>query len=269
MIDVVTAQLPADSDEDRVVVTRRAVVVLDGATSHGPDVPPAALYVDILADHLCRMVDAETALSDVLREAIRSTAEKLDLQPGAAPSSTVAIARLDGDAVDFLVLGDSPIIAGGSDGSVRTITDTRLADLRFPESAAYRERLGRGSGFDERHRGLLRSLQRRQRANRNREGGYWIAEADPEAASKAVTLRTPVDDIDWVVLATDGAASPIAARGISWIDVARLDKPELDDLLARCHDWESSVDPDGRYQPRSKRCDDKTIAVIRMPPRFR
>ncbi|WP_280253386.1 PP2C family serine/threonine-protein phosphatase [Nocardia abscessus] len=264
MMDVVTTQLPADSGEDRLLVTRRTVAVLDGATSYGPDVPPATLYVDTLADQLYRTIDDETALPDVLREAIRSTAEELDLQPGAAPSSTVAIVRIDGNALDYLVLGDSPIIIGRADGSVRTVADTRLADLQLPESAAYRERLKRGSGYDERHRGLLRSLQRRGRANRNREGGYWIAEADPKAASKAITLRTPVDGIHWVVLATDGAANPIAALGISWHDVARLGKPELDGLLAQCHRWESSVDPDGQYQPRSKRHDDKTIAVIRL-----
>ncbi|WP_406282380.1 protein phosphatase 2C family protein [Nocardia sp. NBC_00881] len=261
---VVTAQLSTDSGEDRVLVTCRAVAVLDGASSYGPDVPPATLYVDTLADQLYRTIDNDTDLSDVLREAIRSTAEKLDLHPGTAPSSTVAIVRLDGNVLDYLVLGDSPIIIGGSDGSVRTIADTRLADLQLPESGAYRERLKRGSGYDERHRGLLRSLQRRQRANRNREGGYWIAEADPSAASEAVTLRTPVDGIDWVVLATDGATNSIAALGISWHDVARLDNMELESLLARCRRWESSIDPDGQYQPRSKRHDDKTVAVIRL-----
>ncbi|WP_069164033.1 PP2C family serine/threonine-protein phosphatase [Nocardia altamirensis] len=259
-MNISTAQLPARSGDDRVLVAANGVVLLDGATAFDPDMPSASAYVDVLAEELNRRLDSSQDLRTILSDAIAATASVLRLQPGQAPSSTVSVLRTNQGTADLLVLGDSPVVVG-RDGSHDLITDRRMAELNLPESERYRERLASGSGYDQHHYSLLRSLQRRQRERRNRPDGYWIAEADPSAADHAIVANYRLQEIDWIVLATDGASNPLRPLSISWAEVAQMDTPGLTRLLARCQEWEAEVDPCGQLQPRSKRHDDKSIVV--------
>lgn len=262
-MNVHSAQLQEGSAEDRLFITDRAVVVLDGATSHDPDYPSAHEYVDSLGDELCRHLSSSSALSDILATAIESTAERLCLHPGGrAPSSTVAIVRTEADMVETLVLGDSSVVIGFSDGTQDVISDERLDALDFRESQLYREHLQAGHGYNSDHFAVLRSLQRKQRQHRNKHHGYWIAEADPAAAHHSITRSYPADRVNWAVLATDGAVEPLRPLHVSWEEVARLDDHGIAQLLVRTHQWEADTDPEGIRLPRSKRHDDKTIAIV-------
>lgn len=166
--------------------------------------------------------------------------------------------------VEVLVLGDTTVIVGFRNGRSEVVTDDRLNRLDLPESSEYQSRLAEGVGYDETHRRLLRELQRQQRGHRNRNTGYWIAEADPAAADHAVLVSYLRDSVGWVIVATDGAHETLKALGIGWPEIANQTPAGLTDLLTRCHDWEADTDPDGRLLPRAKRHDDKTIAVIRL-----
>jgi hypothetical protein len=88
--------------------------------------------------------------------------------------------------------------------------------------------------------------------------------ADPEAAMHAVILTLPVaSSLDWIVLATDGAAETARHLGLDdWNAIARSDQARLSALLQHCDEWQESADPDGRQFPRAKRHDDKAIATI-------
>jgi hypothetical protein len=111
--------------------------------------------------------------------------------------------------------------------------------------------------------GILWELQAGQRARRNVPGGYWIACADPVAAMHAVILTLPVASLQWIVLATEGAAETARHLGLDdWDAIARSDQAGLSALLQHCHEWEESADPDGRKFQRAKRHDDKAIATI-------
>jgi hypothetical protein len=158
-------------------------------------------------------------------------------------------------------LGDSPIHYGVGHHT-HQLVDERLANVAVPERERYLERLRAGHGYDDAHRAALAELQRAQRHARNVEGGYWIAETDPDAAHHALTATLDRDSIDWAVLATDGAAEFIDHAGHGWDGIAQYDTPQLSALLARIHKWEDEQDPDGRHLPRAKKHDDKTIAAI-------
>jgi hypothetical protein len=261
---VTTAQLPEPPNgADRVFVTDRAVILLDGASAFGPQDVPAAVYADHLGGTVTRALQEapDADLTEVLAEAISATADTLALKPGpCTPSSTVAMCRAGADGtIDLLLLGDSQIAMPG-----RVLRDERLAHVAAQQREAYRARLHAGHGYDDQHRALLSALQQEQLRHRNRPGGYWIAEADPQAAGHAFTLRVPVVDLPWCVLATDGAYRPMELHGWdAWADVAALDADALHDLLARCQQAESA-DPDGKLSPRAKRHDDKTIAAISL-----
>lgn len=263
-MNIAVSVLPARTNEDRALIFDAGVVVLDGATSHGPDVPPASEYVDVLGAELITRLNQHSDPTSALAEAISSTAQALDLRPAASPSSTVAVVQLSEDTVRVLVLGDTTAVIGYADGTHEVQTDDRLNELAIPQADEYRRRLAGGTGYDESHRGLLGELQRAQRACRNREDGYWIAEADPTAARHARIFDFPRAALAWVIIATDGARDTIDALGIPWTEVAARSQADLDALLALCHAWEADSDPDGRQLPRAKRHDDKTLAVVHL-----
>lgn len=65
-------------------------------------------------------------------------------------------------------------------------------------------------------------------------------------------------------VSTDGAHRPIEHLGIDWHDIEKLDNDGLYRLLRELHRWEADADPSGQQLPRSKRHDDKTLAVVRF-----
>lgn len=257
-----TAMLPdVEASQDRVFTTPLAVVVLDGASAFVRVEVSPAVYVDTLGNSLVELLreTPEVDLTDALGTAIEKTTGVLSLQPGASPSSTVAIARQRNGDVDVLVLGDTQIATQSA-----SYVDERIGTLADVQRAAYRKRLVKGHGYDDVHRELLNALQTEQARHRNRDGGYWIAEAAPEAASHAMTATLPAASTPWLVLATDGAYRPMAHLGLdNWAAVAKLEQPELHQLLEDLHRWEAEDDPSGIELPRAKRHDDKALVTVR------
>ncbi|NKQ55378.1 hypothetical protein HFP15_21050 [Amycolatopsis sp. K13G38] len=265
---VTTAQLPPmEESADKIFVTPHAVIMLDGASAFVPVPVPASDY----ADHLGRLLanalttdptaDPTADLPDILAEAIRSTASHFDLRAGESPSSTVTIARERDDYLDLLVLGDNTVILPGGE----ILTDDRMDRLNLEPRRKYRERLAAGHGYDDEHRALLRELQTQQAELRNREDGYWIAEADQDAAQHSITLTRDRRSTAWAVLTTDGAYNTMDRVGLTdWSGYASADTSRLGDLLQQCHEWERVRDPSARFLPRAKQHDDKAIATARF-----
>ena len=242
-----------------------AVIVLDGASAFGPAAVSPAAYANRLGTEIAMAITAGPTgpLPEILAAAITATASTLNLPDDEGPSSTVAIARVNGTA-DLLLLGDS-YVAYRSAGTTTVLTDNRLDQLGLPQSRLYRERLAAGAGYGTAHTKLLRELQAGQRERRNVPGGYWIASADPKAARYAITVTLPVASLEWIVLATDGAADTIRRLGLDdWDAIACSDRTGLSAILEHCREWEENADPDGSQFPRAKRHDDKAIAAIRL-----
>lgn len=114
-----------------------------------------------------------------------------DLTPGSSPSSTVTIARWTDDAVEVLVLGDSPVVVLLDSGRVDCVRDDRLTCVASDLRARYRDRLAAGSGYDDEHRAIVRQLVVEERQRRNGADEYWITEAVPEAAHHAARRQCP------------------------------------------------------------------------------
>lgn len=260
---VATAQLPPIHDsDDKIFTTRQAVIMLDGASAFVPVPVPASTYAERLGRHIRDTLHAwpDADLRATLAGAIHTTARELDLKPGESPSSTVTIAReLDGQ-LDLLVLGDNLVVLPDE-----TITDDRMDQLDLAPRRKYRERLAAGAGYDDEHRAILRELQTQQAQHRNRDGGYWIAEATPDAADHAITAQRPLDGIPWVVLATDGAYNTMQHLGYTdWPSITEASADELSVLLDRCQKWEAEDDPSAAQLPRAKRHDDKSLAGVQF-----
>ena len=263
------AVLPAGEGpgQDRCFIADGLVVILDGASAYDPTASPdASEYVDTLGPALIEQITGTPGidLRAALAEAIRQTAHKLALVPGQGPSSTVSIVRWGDEAVDVLVLGDSPVVVHCTNGSQKTIVQHPMDHIAPELRRRYRERLVAGHGYDDEHRQILAELQRREAPLRNRDDGYWIAEATAVAANSSTIHRTAARDTDYAVVMSDGVSNSVlrdeAIRSASWSNSS-----QLLNLLRRIHQWERLVDPNGQSLPRSKTHDDKAIACLIIP----
>jgi hypothetical protein len=229
--------------EDHVAVLDNAVLLLDGATSPRPDLPPGGWYAGLLIDELTTgLASAPDAdLSAVLANAIANVAGRHGLTPGNAPSSTVAMLRWSANRIDGLVLADSPIVAFGQ-GEPDVLADDRLVSLR--DKGKLR------TGADVHNR-------------RNADDGFWVAEADPAAAEQAVRRSWPRDATDAVLIASDGVAIGVDEYHLfDWRQVLEIARSRGTESVLDTVRTAEEQDPDGERWPRPKRHDDQALVLL-------
>ncbi len=259
---------PADdngANEDYVSAAPGLVVVLDGATvrtetgcSHG-----AAWYANHLGSALSTLAsDRRVSLSTALRTAIQHVANQhgeCDLNHPGTPSAAVAVLRINGDTLEYLLLGDITIVIDSTDGLHVVVDDRVDATARGEREGADRYPIG----SPEKQSALLR-MKHAELAVRNQPGGYWVAAADPNVVTQALTGQVVLSELKRAAVLTDGAARIVAMFNL-------LDWPELLDLLSKTGPDEvvrriravEAADPDGHRWPRNKRSDDATIVYAR------
>lgn len=255
--------------EDVVRVLPNAVILLDGATTLQPTPRTGGWYAARLAHALENRLDSRAGLAELLAESIVAVTETYDLSPGDAPSSTVALLRWDNDTVETLVLADSPVIVFTAAGE-QVVQDERLATVgdqtRHQQRAGYRDRLNAGGGFDDEHLARLAASMETTGRLRNTEGGFWVAEATPEAAWRAETRRFTRAEARGALLASDGVSCGVDQYGIypNWAAVwEQAISAGAHSVLDTVRHAENS-DPDGRRWPRPKRHDDQALAVVHL-----
>jgi len=201
-----TEPAPGHLNEDRVVCGGGWAIVLDGATA--PEGVDSGCIHDVnwLVSHLAsaiarRMllnpVDLQALLADAIEELRQTHHGACDLGNPDSPSSTVSIVHVTGGVLDYLTLGDSPIVVCGPAEGITVIEDDRVA--RLPGGRPYTREL--------------------VRASRNKPGGFWVASTDPEAAHQAVAGSMPYSASMGVGLFTDGASRLVEFFGCSWQEV--------------------------------------------------
>lgn len=265
-ITAATRKGSGHTNQDRYITGPNFAAVLDGASKFTEEQPrhDGGWYAQTLAAELGELLTArpDAPLPGIVQHAIEAVATEHDLRPATSPTSTIALARWDDEHVETYVLGDSKVAIIHPDGSEDAYSDDRLRSIGGGLRRAYRGRLAAGSGFDDQHLRLLASLQAEQAKWRNREDGYWIAGAEPDAANHGKASVHARGEVGRLVLATDGAAAGISRYRTleNWGDV---DPSTLGDFLSAIEADEAS-DPDGQQWPRSKPGDDKTLIVVQL-----
>jgi len=249
--------------EDVVVVLPHAVVLLDGATSFDPDLPSGGWYASRLAGELAGRLAGypDTDLADLLAAAIKAVARDHDLVPGRSPSSTAALLRWSDTEVEGLVLADSPIVVFTAEGP-SVLADTRIGTM--PRGAGYRDRLSSGAGYGENHLVALRKAVQTTSSRRNVEGGFWVAEADPDAAHHAVRATWPRAEVLSVLMASDGVTCGVDTYGVfpNWLAVHDLVTTKGPEAVLDVVRAAELSDPDGKRWPRPKPHDDQALVVL-------
>jgi hypothetical protein len=182
-----------------------------------------------------------------------------DLTAPGTPSTTVVMARLRPDGVEYLVLGDSTLLIDRRGQPPRVITDQRIEEVAVAEQAAMN---ALPTGTPEHFAARVRFVGR-QRELRNRPGGYWITSADPAAAGQAFTGVEPVDGLRSVTLLSDGATRFVEFGLGGWPALLELLGAQgISAVFDRIRAAEAD-DPDGTRWPRAKRHDDAAIVHFR------
>lgn len=195
---------PGATNEDYVTCGNSWAIILDGATAR-PDMNSGCIHdvpwlVHQLAAALAKRMVTETnsALDDILAASIQEVGEAhsgtCDLANPDSPSSTVSIVRISEATIQYLTLGDSPIVLWDPEQRSRPILDARTDNL--PGGRPYATE-------------LLWSL-------RNQPDGYWVANTKPDAAYHAITDTVKFHPETEIGLFTDGATRLVEFYGYSW-----------------------------------------------------
>jgi hypothetical protein len=282
-VSMATSSRPGRSvNEDLVAVEGNAAWLLDGAS-----VPAdldrccqldARWYVEQLSSALktalaggasITLVDALAAAISQVEERHRSLCTRPEL--GYGPSCTVAIVRLTGKTLDYLLLGDSTVLLDFGGDVLYLRSDKRLKQVATPLRRKLRTLLAQGGGFtDPAYVELLRALVTEERAARNQPGGYWIASNLPLAAAHSITGTEQVgpffNQVKTVALLSDGLERYVRASGI-FPPPGGLPGFLLTKGPARCIDrvrTAEASDPNGLLFPRTSAADDASAILLEL-----
>ncbi|MEU7745629.1 integrase [Nonomuraea sp. NPDC049158] len=194
-------------NEDFTGAVPTAAVLVDGAGIPGGDSTcrhGVAWYAGRLGGSLLTLVSLvrDRGLPALLAEAIEQVTDDhrdtCDVADPISPSAAVAVLRLSGGLIEYLVLGDAVLVLDRADGPPLVVSDPREVII----SRSYEPMLkAAAAGSDEYHR-ILRDL----RAHRNQPGGFWVAKDDPRAADEAITGTCPISELNGAVLLSNGAS---------------------------------------------------------------
>lgn len=252
-----------DNNQDRYGYGDGWAFVLDGATSFSetPPVHDGGWYAERLKNALANYLTNEdtTDTASIVAQAIEDAAVDHDVSTqGPCPTSTIALARWNDEQVELYVLGDSFAVAITPTGEATVLTDDRIKQFGDEYRQTTRQRLSEGSGFDKEHRQFLNALQAEQERHRNIPEGYWIAGDYPAAAEYAHRIKLMKQDVNAVLLASDGIATLASP---TWPKFTRRTTCEPSQQLKYLH-WLECGDPRGLSNPRSKKHDDKTLVKV-------
>lgn len=225
-----------------------SLVLLDGVTpppANAGCVHSVPWYVAALGGAMIELSVSrpELSLADCLATAIDRTAgshrSTCDLSHRLTPQATVVTVRWNAEIVDHLVLSDSVLLLEDTAGCVRPVLDDRLGHLRAA-----------GPVTDD---------------QRNVEGGFFTAAADPAVAARAVTGSTPRADVRALAALTDGATRLVEGfHEDDWAGTfALLRKQGPEELIRRVRAAENA-DADRVRFPRWKTHDDATVVLAEL-----
>ncbi|MEL4356657.1 MULTISPECIES: protein phosphatase 2C domain-containing protein [unclassified Luteococcus] len=251
----------AEANEDTIAVGPGVGVVVDGAglpkDQRAGCQHSVQWYSRELASRMRgllanREVEMTAALATALRQ-VADRHEECDLAAG-SPSATVAAFRITGDRLEYLVLCDASIILRLADGRTLEVTDDRLGTLVGPAEG--------GLTSPDEIRAARAAVMGRAR---NRPGGFWCCQHDPEAARQALTGSHPLAELSGVIAASDGATRGHQSLGV--LDLAGLASLVLEGSAGEVHRLTREAERAAAAKLRSraiKQHDDFSLAWLRL-----
>lgn len=264
-------------NEDYVAVGSTYAVLLDGASGiTGTRVLPhhsgsdAQWFSHFVGGRICEYLDASRGIVDSIRLAVddsrgyigeHGVTDNEDLHP----SSTLVAVSVADDLVDIVSLGDSPVFIGLKDGSLVTMSDSRIAELDQAAVDAMVDRSrGRAMTGVQKH-AAVNDILLANRQLKNKPDGYWILDPSGVALEHLNVMQFSVEAIDYVCAMSDGLERAFDLFGLAdpAAFLADSTRESFDELLVRLR-AEERQDPDFNRYPRLKMHDDATCFMLRL-----
>lgn len=264
-------------NEDYVAVGSTYAVLLDGASGiTGTRVLPhhsgsdAQWFSHFVGGRICEYLVASRGVIDSIRLAVDDSrvfigeygvTDNEDL----LPSSTLVVVSVTGGLVDIVSLGDSPVFIGLKDGSLVTMSDSRIAELDQVAVDAMVDRSRGRAMTGVQKRAAVNDILLANRQLKNKPDGYWILDPSGVALDHLNVMRFSVEDVDYVCAMSDGLerAFDLFALADPAAFLAKATRESFDELLVRLR-AEERQDPDFDRYPRLKMHDDATCFMLRL-----
>lgn len=264
-------------NEDYVAVGSTYAVLLDGASGiTGKRVLPqhsgsdAQWFSHFVGGCICNYLDADRGVLDSIRLAVDDSrdfigeygvTENEDL----FPSSTLVVVSVAGDWVDIVSLGDSPVFIGLKDGSLVTMSDSRIEEL---DQAAVDAMVDLSHGLamtGAQKRAAVNEVLLTNRQLKNKPGGYWILDPSGVALEHLNLMQLSVKNVDYVCAMSDGLDRAFGLFGLAdpAAFFATATRESFDELIMRLR-VEENQDSDFDRYPRLKLHDDASYFMLRL-----
>nr|WP_249405477.1 protein phosphatase 2C domain-containing protein [Microbacterium sp. CFBP 8794] len=251
------------ASQDRIGANSHTLWAVDGATPASGGELNTSKDVYWLVDTVSRMIQSsqrEEDLAVLLSRIAGVVADELDprqVHRNNPPSCSVLIARVNGDRLSWVCLGDISLAVQDGHSHRLTVVENDVMQRREVEVIAARADLD-----DAR---FATFLTKRRESDMNTPHGYWVLAAKRDIARHARYGQISISPESTVVAATDGFARGVQLFHLfSWQDM--LDKPDEVSLTDRCRDIrdiECRPDPRNRF-PRIKISDDAAAVLVRV-----
>lgn len=244
--------------------------VIDGATALAPTGEDELnRFVADLSGGICARAYSEEPLVEILAAVAREMLPRYSghREPWERPSAAVAMVRVSGGKLEYLVLGDALVAIGNGNGhGVLVVEDKALAPLDR-KAVEEKTRLQREKGMtSSQARTAITQLLRKHRSLVNRPGGYWVFNADPDACYRAKTGAIEGARGVRVLLATDGFTRLVDVFGYAtWegLLARELATKTLRELAAALRSLEAA-DQECLAYPRFATYDDATAVYFEV-----
>lgn len=266
-VQISVASQPGSStkdNEDAVALLGGFVVVTDGATARTETgcIHGIAWFARHLAASTVQYAERgpRAALAEGIRDTANAHGSTCDLSNIGTPGAAVAIASIQPESIELLVLGDVAVVAETL-SATDVVVDDRVSKTARP-LRAIADALPYGS--PEKTAALV-EMKHAELAARNTDGGFWVAMNDPIAVDHAISWTVRRAEAKRLAILTDGAArlvDPFAAMDWSaLLDLLTSGGPGALIDRVRAMELEDSA---ALKWPRNKLSDDATAVYVEL-----
>ena len=239
--------------------------VLDGATPPKGNHESTVEYVRCLSETMTTLAKTADSPKALLKDAIASMPSSFSLGDY-TPYSTAVVIRVLENKIQYAVLSDSTLSISVND-KITQIIDDRLKKIAVEERTLVQQL--RASGVNEESEEYLiarKKLIDKESESKNKEGGYWVASLNPEAADHAICGEITYNEDDSVIIAaaTDGLCR-LFTHFNSYSNLAEIAQRVWEDGTSLVFDELRTLekDPANFRKPISSTNDDASFLILR------
>lgn len=214
------------------------------------------------------LADTNKTLREIVSVATLSAKEdfstfKTDVNIKEYPSSSCSIVRINGNFLEYISMGDSPILIQQTNGEILEIYEESLRNLdEIAINEAIKIAKIKGISVKDARPHIAKTLEK-HRMLLNQTQGYHAISLDENAAFSAKVGRIPLSEIQAVAILSDGFAQHYNLLNLSKSTkdfFELLNHESLENIFAEIIKCQKS-DEDCNKFPRFKISDDASIAL--------